>query len=66
MSDFNERVTALKARHEVLLSRKNNPLPYGNGIYEKYENPIITAERNTGRRKNICCSEQWRFFCYLG
>ena len=44
MTDFNEKVKSLRARHEVLLSRKNNPLPYGNGIYEKYENPILTAE----------------------
>lgn len=44
MSDFQERVKGLRARHEVLLSRKNNPLSYGNGIYEKYENPILTAE----------------------
>ena len=43
MTDFNEKVKSLRARHEVLLSRKNNPLPYGNGIYEKYENPILTA-----------------------
>ena len=44
MNNFQEKVKSLRARHEVLLSRKNNPLPYGNGIYEKYENPILTAE----------------------
>ena len=44
MNNFQEKVKSLRARHEGLLSRKNNPLPYGNGIYEKYENPILTAE----------------------
>ena len=44
MNNFQEKVKSLRAHHEVLLSRKNNPLPYGNGIYEKYENPILTAE----------------------
>lgn len=38
------KVSALRERHEQLLSRKNTPKPYGNGIYEKYEYPIITAE----------------------
>lgn len=44
MTDFKQKVAALKARHEVLLARKNEPLPYGNGIYEKYKHPILTAE----------------------
>ena len=44
MTDFEKRVEALKAHHEELLSRKNSPKPFGNGIYEKYVNPIITAE----------------------
>ena len=44
MNDFQERVKALRARHEALLSRKNEPLELGNGIYEKYKYPIVTAE----------------------
>lgn len=43
-AEFEQKVAALRARHEQLLSRKNTPKPYGNGIYEKYEYPIITAE----------------------
>ena len=35
---------ALRAHHEQLLTRKNEPLPWGNGIYEKYRYPILTAE----------------------
>jgi 4-O-beta-D-mannosyl-D-glucose phosphorylase len=31
--DFQERVKALRAHHEELLTRKNQPLEWGNGIY---------------------------------
>ena len=44
MTSFAERVSLLKARHEELLSRVNTPVEGGNGIYEKYVNPILTAE----------------------
>ena len=43
-AEFQKKVIALRERHEQLLSRKNSPKPYGNGIYDKYEYPIITAE----------------------
>ena len=38
------RKKKLFERHEELLNLKNEPLPWGNGIYEKYKFPIITAE----------------------
>ncbi len=41
---FEDRVKALRQHHEQLLTRENRPLPWGNGIYEKYEFPILTAE----------------------
>lgn len=44
MTDFNERLKALRQHHEELLSRPNEPLPWGNGIYEKYKYPILTAD----------------------
>ena len=44
MNDFEKKVAALRAHHEELLSKKNQPLEWGNGIYEKYANPILTAE----------------------
>jgi len=44
MTEYEKKVAALRTHHEELLSRKNNPKPWGNGIYEKYENPILTAE----------------------
>ena len=41
---FIEKVEALRKHHEELLTRKNEPQPCGNGIYEKYRFPILTAE----------------------
>ncbi|MBQ6190773.1 MAG: glycosidase [Bacteroidaceae bacterium] len=38
------RKKQLFERHEELLSLKNEPQPWGNGIYEKYQHPILTAE----------------------
>ena len=42
--NFQEKVKALRERHEALLMRKNKPVEGGNGIYEKYQYPILTAE----------------------
>ena len=39
-----EKVQALRQRHEALLQRKNQVMEGGNGIYEKYVYPILTAE----------------------
>ena len=36
-AEFQTKGIALRERHEQLLSRKNSPKPYGNGIYDKYE-----------------------------
>ena len=44
MSNFQERVKALRTHHEALLTRKNEPMEWGNGIYEKWKYPILTAE----------------------
>ena len=44
MATFNDKVRALRERHETLLSRKNIPAECGNGIYTKYQYPILTAE----------------------
>ena len=44
MTDYTQRVAALRAHHEELLSRENTPKQWGNGIYTKYEYPILTAE----------------------
>ena len=39
---FEERLEWLKSRHEALITRKNTPIE-GNGVYERYENPVLTA-----------------------
>lgn len=44
MTDFKEKVMTLRAHHEQLLSRKNEPQQWGNGIYTRYKHPIVTAE----------------------
>ena len=41
---FKERIKEIRAHHEQLLTRTNQPLTWGNGIYEKYQHPILTAE----------------------
>lgn len=42
MSSHLEKVRALLAQQEALLSRKNTPIESGNGIYRRWSNPIIT------------------------
>ena len=42
--NYQEKVKILRERHAALLARKNSPVENGNGIYEKYQYPILTAE----------------------
>ena len=42
--NYQEKVQALRQRHEALLQRKNQTVEGGNGIYEKYVYPILTAD----------------------
>ena len=44
MSNFQSKIVALRAAHETLLNRPNEPIDGGNGIYTKYQYPILTAE----------------------
>lgn len=44
MNLHNQRVEMLMKDHEALLSRKNNPSPNSNGWYQRYVNPILTAD----------------------
>ena len=43
MATFKQALENLKAEHEELLSRKNIKSESGNGIYDRYENPVLTA-----------------------
>jgi 4-O-beta-D-mannosyl-D-glucose phosphorylase len=44
MSEFKQKVKQLFQQHEVLITKKNQIKKSGNGIYDCYENPILTAE----------------------
>lgn len=43
MQTFKDKIAALKAAHETLLTRQNAPQTGGNGIYTRWKNPVITA-----------------------
>lgn len=44
MTNFEQRVKAIQAKHEELLSKKNEKEQLGNGIYDRFISPIITAD----------------------
>lgn len=44
MTSFQTRKSALYKAHEALLNRSNVQCPVSNGIYQKYQYPILTAE----------------------
>jgi 4-O-beta-D-mannosyl-D-glucose phosphorylase len=41
---FNMRLRQLFAEHEALVNRSNRPCLDGNGVFERYEHPVLTAE----------------------
>ena len=41
--NYEERLTWLKHCHSQLIEKKNFPIE-GNGVYERYENPVVTAD----------------------
>lgn len=41
---FKQRLALLKEHHQQLLTRNNQEEPLGNGIYKRWQNPVITAE----------------------
>lgn len=43
MSDFKSLVNDLFARQDAFLAEPNQPEPYGNGIFKRWKNPIITT-----------------------
>lgn len=43
MSDFKGSVKALFSNHENLLTKKNIPCTTSNGIYHRWNNPVLTA-----------------------
>lgn len=43
MKSDNSAFEILKQQHEALLARKNEKEPFGNGIYDRYRYPVVTA-----------------------
>ena len=43
METFEQRKQEVIARHEALLTRRNEPAG-GNGVYTRYKNPVVTAD----------------------
>src|ERR1700724_403756 len=41
---FVTKLKSLRQQHEKLIRRKNRPQKNGNGIFDRYENPVLTAE----------------------
>jgi len=44
MNIFQERQTAIRKEHEELLSRKNRKLYSTNGIFNRYQYPVLTRD----------------------
>ena len=43
MNDFKHALEELEATHEQFLNRKNHPVESNNGVYTRYQYPILTA-----------------------
>jgi 4-O-beta-D-mannosyl-D-glucose phosphorylase len=43
MDNFKSRLEKIKEEHEALITRPNRKTGYGNGIYERYAYPVLTA-----------------------
>jgi 4-O-beta-D-mannosyl-D-glucose phosphorylase len=42
--DFPKRLSILRAQHEHLVCRRNHTIEIDNGVYRRWENPVVTAE----------------------
>jgi len=43
-AEFKKKTQALVSGHEKLLKRRNSKVPTGNGIYDRYKYPVLTAD----------------------
>jgi 4-O-beta-D-mannosyl-D-glucose phosphorylase len=43
-TEYKKKVKELLRQHENLISRKNTKAKSGNGVYDRYANPVLTAE----------------------
>lgn len=60
--NFKERVKVVREKHEALLTRANLPLEDGNGIYDRYQYPIITAEHTPLEWRYDFCEKDNPYF----
>jgi len=44
---FEKRLAQLQKAHEELVSKKNVKEAFGNGVYDRYQNPVLTAQHAT-------------------
>ncbi|MGV3528052.1 MAG: glycosidase [Flavisolibacter sp.] len=42
-TSFEQRLKALQEAHEELVNRPNHRMPLGNGLFDRYEFPVVTA-----------------------
>lgn len=42
-TEFKTRLKELQSTHDAFLNRRNRPQKDGNGIFDRYENPVLTA-----------------------
>ena len=42
--EFEERLIQLTKKHEKLITKKNKKKKLGNGIFDRYKNPVLTAQ----------------------
>ncbi len=40
---FEQRLMEIKEEYETLITRQNNPVKLNNGVFSRYENPVVTA-----------------------
>jgi 4-O-beta-D-mannosyl-D-glucose phosphorylase len=43
-NDFQQRAKLLKEQYDALIALKNEKMPGGNGVYNRYKNPVLTAQ----------------------
>ncbi|KQS36790.1 glycosidase [Pedobacter sp. Leaf194] len=43
MTNFKDRLAKLQQNHQALINQKNEKEELGNGIFDRYKNPVITA-----------------------
>lgn len=59
---FQERVKMVREKHEALLTRSNIPVEGGNGIYDRYQYPIVTAEHTPLEWRYDFCEKDNPYF----